>query len=83
MNTARRRFLQTAAGAATMCTPFFFPICGLPENVKTLLANGADALIKKDGGWTALIYAETDHHWRVEGRREVAKVLKEHIAKKR
>src|SRR5262249_30847057 len=32
-------------------------ICGLPENVKTLLANGADASMKDDG-WTALMYAE-------------------------
>jgi len=57
--------------------------CGMPENVQTLLANGADASIKDDNRWTALMYAEADHHWRIEGRREVAKILKEHLAKKR
>lgn len=66
------------------CTALMYAsICGLAENVKTLLANGADATLKDDEGWTALMYAEADHHWRVEGRREVAKVLKEHLAKKR
>ena len=66
------------------CTALMYAsICGLPENVKTLLANGADATLKDDGGWTALTYAEAGHHWRVEGRREVGKVLKEHLAKKR
>jgi hypothetical protein len=65
------------------CTALMYAsICGLPENVKTLLANGADATMKNDG-WTALMYAEADHHWRVEGRREVAKILKQHLAKKR
>jgi hypothetical protein len=65
------------------CTALMYAsICGLPENVKTLLANGADATMKNDG-WTALMYAEAGHHWRVEGRREVAKILKEHLAKKR
>jgi Ankyrin repeats (many copies)/Protein of unknown function (DUF1573) len=58
-------------------------VCGLVENVKTLLANGADPTVKTDDGWTALMFAEADHHFRVEGRREVAKVLKEHLAKKR
>ena len=57
--------------------------CGLAENVKTLLANGADATLTNEDGWTALMYAEADHQWRVGGRREVAKVLKEHLAKKR
>jgi hypothetical protein len=66
------------------CTALMYAsICGLPENVKTLLANGADARFKDKGGWTALMYAEAGHEWRVEGRREVAKLLKEHLAKKR
>ena len=65
------------------CTALMYAsICGLPQNVKTLLANGADATITDDG-WTALMYAEANHEWRVEGRREVAKILKEHLAKKR
>jgi hypothetical protein len=65
------------------CTALMYAsICGLAENVKTLLANGADATLKDEDGWTALMYAEADHHWRVEGRREVAKVLKKHLAKK-
>jgi hypothetical protein len=58
--------------------------CSLAENVKKLLANGADATLKdEDRGWTALMYAEADHDWRVEGRREVARVLKEHLAKRK
>jgi Ankyrin repeats (many copies)/Protein of unknown function (DUF1573) len=66
------------------CTALMYAsICGLAENVKTLLANGADATLKDEEGWTALMYAEADHNWRVEGRREVAKILKEHLAKKR
>jgi hypothetical protein len=66
------------------CTALMYAaICGLAENVKTLLANGADATLKDEEGWTALMYAEADHHWRVEGRRQVARVLKEHLAKKR
>jgi hypothetical protein len=58
-------------------------ICGLAENVKTLLANGADATLKDDEDRTALMHAEADHPWRVDGRREVAKVLKENLGKKR
>jgi hypothetical protein len=57
--------------------------CGLVENVKTLLAHGGDANLKTDDGWTPLMFAEADHPFRVKGRREVAKVLKKHLAKKR
>ena len=56
---------------------------GLVKNVKTLLANGADATLKTDDGWTALSFAEAEHRFRVEERQEVAKILKEHLAKKR
>jgi ankyrin repeat protein len=58
-------------------------ICGLPENVKTLLANGADPALATDDGWTALMFAEAHTSFRVEGRKEVVKVLREHLAKKR
>jgi uncharacterized protein len=57
---------------------------GLVENVKTLLANGADATLKSKDGETALSLAEGDApQFRVEERRQVVRVLKEHLAKKR
>jgi uncharacterized protein len=57
---------------------------GLVENVKTLLANGADATLKSPDGETALSLAETEAPlFHVEERRQVVKVLKEHLAKKR
>jgi uncharacterized protein len=56
---------------------------GLIENVKILLANGADATLKSADGETALSLAESDApEFRVEQRRQVVKVLKEHLAKK-
>jgi hypothetical protein len=59
---------------------------GLLENVKTLLANGADATLKSTDGSTAVSIAEwEDTRWRfrLAERREVVKVLREHLAKKR
>jgi hypothetical protein len=56
---------------------------GLVENVKTLLANGADPTVKTADGSTALSFAEPDYGYRIEGRRAVAKLLREHHAKKR
>jgi hypothetical protein len=57
---------------------------GLVENVKTLLAKGADATLKSADGETALSLAEReDTSFRLEERRQVVKVLKEHLAKKR
>ena len=57
---------------------------GLVENVKTLLANGADATLKSSDGETALSLAEReDPLFRLEERRQVVKLLKEHLAKKR
>jgi ankyrin repeat protein len=57
---------------------------GLVENVKTLLANGADATLKSADGETALSLAEReDPLFRLEQRRQVVKLLKEHLAKKR
>jgi hypothetical protein len=57
---------------------------GLVENVEALLAKGADATLKSADGATALSLAEWEgSKWRVEERRQVVKVLKEHLAKKR
>ncbi|HEV3446738.1 MAG TPA: ankyrin repeat domain-containing protein [Gemmataceae bacterium] len=57
---------------------------GLVENVKTLLAKGADATLKSADGETALSLAEPGGiMFRLEERRQVVKVLKEHLAKKR
>jgi ankyrin repeat protein len=56
---------------------------GLVENVKTLLAKGADAMLKSSDGETALSLAEREGSmFRREERRQVVKVLKEHLAKK-
>jgi ankyrin repeat protein len=56
----------------------------LVENVKTLLAKGADATLKSSNGDTALSLAEREgSKFRLEERRQVVKVLKEHLAKKR
>jgi ankyrin repeat protein len=49
---------------------------GLVENVKTLLAHGADAK-------GALPFAESDSSWRGEERRQIAELLKAHLAKKK
>jgi hypothetical protein len=57
---------------------------GLVENVKTLLAKGADATLKSADGETALSLAEPeDPLFRLQQRRRVVKVLKEHLAKRR
>jgi ankyrin repeat protein len=56
---------------------------GLVENVKTLLAKGADATLKSAKGETALSLASEGLRFRLEERRQVVKVLKEHLAKKR
>lgn len=57
---------------------------GLVDNVKSLLAHGADATLKSDDGETALSLAEReDPLFRLEQRRQVVKVLKEHLAKQR
>jgi ankyrin repeat protein len=57
---------------------------GLVENVKTLLAKGADATLKSADGQTALSLAEQEGSmFRLKERRQVVKVLKEHLAKKR
>jgi hypothetical protein len=57
---------------------------GLVENVKTLLAKGADATLKSADGESALSLAEREGSmFRLEERRQVVKVLKEHVAKKR
>jgi hypothetical protein len=57
---------------------------GLVENVKALLAKGADATLKSANDETALSLAEQNApSWRAEERRMVAKLLKEHLAKKR
>jgi len=57
---------------------------GLVENVKMLLAKGADATLKSSDGETALSLAEWEGSmFRLKERRQVVKVLKEHLAKKR
>jgi ankyrin repeat protein len=57
---------------------------GLVENVKALLAKGADATLKSADGDTALSLAEWEgSKFRPEERRQVVKLLKEHLAKKR
>jgi ankyrin repeat protein len=57
---------------------------GLVDNVKTLLANGADATLKSVDGNSALSLVDSeDPLFRLEERRQVRKVLKEHLAKKR
>ena len=57
---------------------------GLVENVKMLLSKGADATLKSTNGDTALSLAEReDSKFRLEERRQVVKVLTEHLAKKR
>jgi ankyrin repeat protein len=57
---------------------------GLVANVETLLANGADATMKSVNGETAFYLAGREvAGFRVEERRAVVKVLKEHLATKR
>jgi hypothetical protein len=56
---------------------------GLADNVKTLLAHGADATLKTEDGLTALDFAEANYKFRAAARREVASILREHLAKKR
>jgi ankyrin repeat protein len=57
---------------------------GLVENVKTLLAMGADVRLKSADGETALSLAEREEPlFKPEQRRQVVKLLKKHLAKKR
>jgi ankyrin repeat protein len=57
-------------------TPLMFATnLGLVENVKTLLAHGADAA-------PALPFAESDSSWRSQERRQIAELLKAHLKKK-
>jgi hypothetical protein len=62
---------------------------GLVENVKTLLARGADATLKthasvtSNGGETALLLAEADSSYAPKERRQVVELLKAHLAKKK
>ncbi len=67
------------------CTPLMYAAnLELLENVKTLLAKGADATLKSAEGETALSLSERkDSIFRLKERRQVVKVLKEHLAKKR
>jgi uncharacterized protein len=57
---------------------------GLVENVKLLLAKGADAKLEPTDGATALSLAARDNSsFRPEQRREIAKMLNEHLAKQK
>ena len=56
---------------------------GLIENVKVLLARGADATLKTDYGDTALSLVEARSSVARAERRQVAEVLKAHLAKKK
>lgn len=53
---------------------------GLIDNVKTLLAHGADARLKTKGGTTALSLVETESSYAPAERRQVAELLKAHLA---
>jgi hypothetical protein len=54
---------------------------GLVDNVKTLLAHGADATLKTRHGETALSIAKEDSSYAREQRQEVVELLKAHLAK--
>lgn len=56
---------------------------GLVENVKVLLARGADATLKTKYGATALSFMEEDSSVARAERRQVAVILKAHLAKKK
>jgi ankyrin repeat protein len=56
---------------------------GLVENVKTLLAHGADATLKTRHGTTALALTEEESSYAPAERREVVKLLKAHLDRKK
>lgn len=65
-------------------TPLMFAAnVGLVENVKTLLAHGADAAIKAKNGATALSLAEQESSVNREERKQIVDLLKEHLANQR
>jgi ankyrin repeat protein len=55
---------------------------GLVENVKVLLANGADATLKTESGSTALDLCQSRSSVARAERKQVAEILKAHLAKK-
>ncbi len=56
---------------------------GLVENVKVLLARGADATLKTKYGATALSFMEEESSVARAERQQVAEILKAHLAKKK
>lgn len=65
-------------------TPLMFAAnVGLIENVKTLLAHGADASIKAKNGATALSLAERESSVNREERQQIVELLKEQLANQR
>jgi ankyrin repeat protein len=56
---------------------------GLVENVKTLLAHGADTSLKTRGGSTALSIAEWESSYAPAQRRQVVELLKSHLKSKK
>lgn len=65
-------------------TPLMFAAnLGLVENVKTLLAHGADAAIKSQKGATAMSLAEGEASVNREERKQVVELLKVHLANQR
>jgi ankyrin repeat protein len=63
--------------------PMYAANLGLVENVKALLAHGADATLKTRQGESALSIAEAGSSYGQVGHRQLAELLKAHLAKKK